>query len=153
MFTQTKTIKKPLETFNIPKCNFYVPSIFDEFLNDGQTRCSDITFLFNQQRLDKMITVENFNQYFDKLKLDAGANPYEGMSDDEILQFVKDRRLSSFNDWYNYTRCLVDDCSDLERYKSDLEARQASYRDKVEKFKSMFSKKKQSADADEDADE
>lgn len=138
MFTKTKSIKKSLEIGNIPKCNFYVPSIFDEFLFDGETRCSDISFLFNQQRLDKMISVENFNEYFEKLKHDAGSNPYEGMTDDQILQFVKDRRLSSFNDWYNYTRGLVDDCSDLERYKSHLEARESALRDKEKKFKTMF---------------
>lgn len=151
MFTQTKSIKKPIEVGNIPKCNFYVPSIFDEFLDDGETRCSDISFLFNQQRLDKMISAENFNEYFEKLKHDAGANPYAGMSDDQILQFVKDRRLSSFNDWYNYTRGLVDDCSDLEQYKSHLEARESAFRDKEKKFKSMFRIKHEHAD--EDADE
>lgn len=149
MFTQTKSIKQPLLLGNIPKCNFYLPSIFDEFLDDGETRCSDISFLFNQQRLDKMISAENFNQYFEKLKHDAGANPYAGMTDDQILQFVKDRRLSTFNDWYNYTRCLVDDCSDLERYKSDLESRQASLLDKEKKFKSIF-KKKSDDDVDDD---
>lgn len=132
MFTKFQSIKQSLQLGNLPKCNFYNPSIFDEFLLDSETRCSDITFLFNQQRLDKIISADNFNSYFHKLLEDAGANPYAGMSDDEILQFVKDRRMGSFNDWYNYTRQAIQDTSDLENYKSHLE-REHSIREEQSK--------------------
>lgn len=147
MFTKTHSIKQPLQLGNLPKCNFYTPSIFDEFLEDSETRCSDITFLFNQQRLDKIITSENFNSYFQKLLQDAGANPYAGMSDDEILQFVKDRRMGSFNDWYNYTRHAIQDTRDLEEYKAHLEHQQ-SQRDEQQKRYSKLRKAVGLADDD-----
>lgn len=126
----------------IPKSNYYTPSIFDEFLYDSDegTLCSDITFLFNQQRLDKLISKDNFDSYFSKLLQDVGANPYEGMSDEQILQFVKDRRMSSFNDWYNYTRGLIADSSDLEEYKNQLDERERERQQREAKFKSLFRK-------------
>lgn len=148
MFRQNLKIRKIDQIDTVPKCSYYQPSIFDELLIDDCTRCSDITFIFNQTRLDKIISKDNFDAYFSALFRDGSPNPYEGMSDDEILQFVKDRRLTSFNDWYNYTRVLVDDCTDLERYKAEIEYRQASLRDKEEKFKSLFKK-----DTRQDSDE
>lgn len=143
MFRQNLKTRKIDQIDIVPKCSYYQPSIFDEFLFDDGTRCSDITFIFNQTRLDKIISKDNFDAYFSNLFRDNTPNPYEGMSDDEIMQFVKDRRLSNFNDWYNYTRCLVDDCTDLERYKAEIESRKASLRDKEEKFKSLFKKDSQ----------
>lgn len=140
MFRQNLKTRKIDKIDIVPKCSYYQPSIFDELLFDDGTRCSDISFIFNQTRLDKIISKDNFDAYFSALFRDNTPNPYEGMSDDEIMQFVKDRRLSTFNDWYNYTRGLVDDCSDLECYKAEIEYRQASLRDKEEKFKQLFKK-------------
>lgn len=140
---------KPLTNVGfVPKSNYYTPSIFDEFLYDSEegTFCSDITFLFNQQRLDKVISKDNFDSYFSKLLQDAGSNPYEGMSDDQILQFVKDRRMSSFNDWYNYTRGLIADSSDLEEYKNQLDERERERQQREAKFKSLFRTAKKSLD-------
>lgn len=139
---------KPLnEAGFVPKSNYYIPSIFDEFLYDSDegTLCSDITFLFNQQRLDKVISKDNFDSYFSKLLQDAGSNPYEGMSDEQILQFVKDRRMTSFNDWYNYTRGLIADSSDLEEYKNQLDDRERERQQREAKFKSLFRKSQKSS--------
>lgn len=148
MFRQNLKTRKIDQIDTVPKSAYYQPSIFDELLMDDCTRCSDITFIFNQTRLDKIISKDNFDAYFSGLFRDSISNPYEGMSDDEILQFVKDRRLTSFNDWYNYTRGLVDDCTELECYKAEIESRKASLRDKEEKFKRLF-KKDTSQDSDE----
>lgn len=136
----------------IPKSNYYNPSIFDEFLYDSEegTVCSDISFLFNQQRLDKVISKDNFDSYFSKLLHDAGANPYEGMSDEQILNFVKDRRMSSFNDWYNYTRQLISDASDLEEYKNQLDEQERQRLERERKFKSLFSKQKSSVESEDE---
>lgn len=148
MFRQNLKTRKIDQIDNLPKCSYYQPSIFDELLFDDCTRCSDISFIFNQSRLDKIISKDNFDAYFSALFRDATPNPYEGLSDDEILQFVKDRRLTSLNDWYNYTRGLVDDCTDLERYKVHIESRQALLRDNEKKFQSLF-KKNSRHDSDE----
>lgn len=122
----------------VPKCSHYQPSLFDEFLIDEGTRCSDITFVFNQQRLDKVISKDNFDQYFNALFKDSSPNPYAGMSDDDIMNLVKDRRMTSFNDFYNYTRNLLHDASDLESYKEQVEERkkqQKAFDDKLENLR------------------
>lgn len=123
MFKQFLKVRKVEEIGNIPSSAYYSPSLFDEFLFDEETRVSDITFIFNQQRLDKVISKDNFDSYFAALFKDGTPNPYDGLSDDEIMDLVKDRRLSTFNDWYNYTRNLQQDSSDLQRFKSSLDAR------------------------------
>ena len=93
MFRQYLKTRVADEIGVVPKCSFYQPSLFDEFLIDEGTRCSDITFVFSQQRLDKVISKENFDQYFNALFKDSSPNPYAGMSDDEIMDLVKDRRI------------------------------------------------------------
>lgn len=153
-YQQFKKMKPINEVGFVPKSNYYIPSLFDEFLYDSEegTFCSDITFLFNQQRLDKVISKDNFDSYFSKLLQDAGSNPYEGMSDEQILQFVKDRRMSSFNDWFNYTRTLIADSSDLEEYKNQLDERVRDRQQRESKFKSLFRKSKLSSDDALDAE-
>lgn len=123
MFRQYQKTRVNDDIGFVPKCSYYQPSLFDEFLIDEGTRCSDITFVFNQQRLDKVISKDNFDQYFNALFKDSSPNPYAGMSDDDIMNLVKDRRMTSFNDFYNYTRNLMQDASDLESYKQQVEDR------------------------------
>lgn len=138
MFRQNLKTRKVDQIDNVPKCSFYQPSIFDELLLVDGTRCSDVTFIFNQQRLDKIISKDNFDAYFSALFRDGSPNPYEGMSDDDIMSLVKDRRMSSFNDFYNYTRNLQNDARDLNEYKSQLEARQKQFKeanDKLDEFR------------------
>lgn len=138
MFRQNLKTRKVDQIDNVPKCSFYQPSIFDELLVVDGTRCSDVTFIFNQQRLDKIISKDNFDAYFSALFRDGSPNPYEGMSDDDIMSLVKDRRMSSFNDFYNYTRNLQNDARDLNEYKSQLEARQKQFKeanDKLDEFR------------------
>lgn len=138
MFRQYQKTRVNDEIGVVPKCSFYQPSLFDEFLIDEGTRCSDITFVFSQQRLDKVISKENFDQYFNALFKDSSPNPYAGMSDDDIMNLVKDRRMTSFNDFYNYTRNLMQDASDLESYKQQVEERkkqQKAFDDKLENLR------------------
>lgn len=123
MFRQYQKTRVNDDIGFVPKCSYYQPSLFDEFLIDEGTRCSDITFVFNQQRLDKVISKDNFDQYFNALFKDSSPNPYAGMSDDDIMNLVKDRRMTSFNDFYNYTRNLMQDASDLEYYKKQVDDR------------------------------
>ncbi len=135
MFRSFQSIKKPIVADNLPKCNYYSASIFDEFLVDEEgTRNSDITFLFNQQRLDKYLSKDNFDDYFRKLLQDGAPNPYEGMSDDQIIGFVKDRRMSSFNDWYNYTKNLTYDARELNEWKEQLHQREAKQKAERERI-------------------
>lgn len=134
MFRQNLKTRKIDQIDNVPKCSFYQPSIFDELLVVDGTRCSDVTFIFNQQRLDKIISKDNFDAYFSALFRDGSPNPYEGMSDEQIMSLVKDRRMSSFNDFYNYTRNLQRDATELEEYKNVLEARQKHIKDANDKL-------------------
>lgn len=138
MFRQYLKTRVNDEIGFVPKCSFYQPSLFDEFLIDEGTRCSDITFVFSQQRLDKVISKENFDQYFNALFKDSSPNPYAGMSDDEIMDLVKDRRMTSFNDFYNYTRNLQRDASELEYYKKQVDERkkqQEAFESKLENLR------------------
>ena len=138
MFRQNLKTRKIDKIDVFPKCSYYQPSIFDELLFDDGTRCSDVTFIFNQTRLDKIISKDNFDAYFSALFRDGSPNPYQGMSDDDIMSLVKDRRMSTFNDFYNYTRNLQRDASELQEYKSALEARQKQIKDandKLEEFR------------------
>lgn len=134
MFRQNLKTRKIEKIDVVPKCSYYQPSIFDELLFDDSTRCSDITFIFNQQRLDKVISKDNFDAYFSALLRDGSPNPYEGMSDDDIISLVKDRRLSTFNDWYNYTKNLNHDFSELNEYKKQLEQRNLQYKAERERI-------------------
>lgn len=141
MFRQNLKTRKIDNIDVFPKCSYYQPSIFDELLFDDGTRCSDVTFIFNQTRLDKVISKDNFDAYFSALFRDGSPNPYAGMSDDDIMSLVKDRRMSSFNDFYNYTRNLQRDASELEEYKSALESRQKQIKeanDKLEEFRNKL---------------
>ena len=140
MFRQNLKTRKIDKIDVLPKCSYFQPSLFDELLIDDCTRCSDITFIFNQSRLDKIISKDNFDAYFSSLFRDGSPNPYEGMSDDDIMSLVKDRRMSSFNDFYNYTRNLQRDASELEEYKSRLEARKKSIKDANDKIEEMRKK-------------
>lgn len=137
MFRQYQKTRVNDEIGFVPKCSFYQPSLFDEFLIDEGTRCSDITFVFNQQRLDKVISKDNFDQYFNALFKDSSPNPYAGMSDDDIMNLVKDRRMTSFNDFYNYTRNLVYDASDLESYKEQLQERKKQQKEFDSKLENL----------------
>lgn len=137
MFKQFLKVRKVEEIGNVPASAFYSPSLFDEFLFDEETRVSDISFIFNQQRLDKVISKDNFDSYFAALFKDGSPNPYDGLSDDDIMDLVKDRRLSSFNDWYNYTRNLQQDSSDLQRYKNSLVERKKQQDDAKKRFENL----------------
>ena len=140
MFRQNLKTRKIDKMDTFPKCAYYQPSIFDELLFDDCTRCSDVSFIFNQTRLDKIISKDSFDAYFSALFRDGSPNPYEGMSDDDIMSLVKDRRMTSFNDFYNYTRNLQHDASELQEYKSMLEARQKQIKDTNDKLEEMRKK-------------
>ena len=140
MFRQNLKTRKIDQIDIVRKCSYYQPSIFDELLFDDCTRCSDVSFIFNQQRLDKIISKDNFDAYFSALFRDGSPNPYEGMSDDDIMSLVKDRRMSSFNDFYNYTKNLQRDASELQEYKNALEARQKHIKDANDKIEEMRKK-------------
>lgn len=140
MFRQNLKTRKIDKIDILPKCSYYQPSIFDELLFDDGTRCSDITFIFNQTRLDKIISKDNFDAYFSALFRDGSRDPYDGMSDDDIMSLVKDRRMSSFNDFFNYTRSLQRDASELEEYKSMLEERKKKIKEANDKIDEMRKK-------------
>lgn len=140
MFRQNLKTRKIDQIDIVRKCSYYQPSIFDELLFDDCTRCSDVSFIFNQTRLDKIISKDNFDAYFSSLFRDGTPNPYEGMSDDDIMSLVKDRRMTSFNDFYNYTRNLQRDASDLQEYKSMLEARQKQIKEANNQIEEMRKK-------------
>lgn len=135
MFTSPKKIAHVFAPDIVPDSFYYQPSIFDELLitEDG-TRMSDISFLFNQQRLDKVISKENFDAYFSKLLQQLPSNPFAGMSDDALIDMVKDRRISSFNDLYNYSRYLIANKQDASEYMEDVKRHDAD-KARIEKLR------------------
>ena len=97
--------------------NFYVPTPVDEFTNevvtdpDGSesvTLTSDISMLFNQQRLDRC-TKDSLLQYFESLGRTSTAlsELRSKLTDDQLISIVKSRYLQSPSELLAYSEGLV----------------------------------------------
>ena len=97
--------------FRTPCCmdEFYQEEIESVTGNSCYRNTTDVSLLFNQQRLDRM-TLENFSNYLDKLAA-APASPLtsirQKMSDSQLLQFVKSRYIQSKSELMAYTSYLM----------------------------------------------
>ena len=109
-------VPKGLVDYN--KSEFYHPSNIDCFLcektkppydgTEAVTLTSDITMLFNQQRLDRM-TREALIQHFDSM---AVQNPKfselrSKLTDDQLCSIVKSRYIQSPSELMAYSSYLV----------------------------------------------
>lgn len=97
--------------------NFYVPTPVDEFTNeivsnpDGSesvTLTSDISMLFNQQRLDRC-SRDTLLQYFDSLSYSNSSlsELRSKLTDDQLMSIVKSRYLQSPSELLAYSESLV----------------------------------------------
>lgn len=101
------------------RSEFYQPSMIDDFLfvkdnppySDGEsiTITSDITMLFNQERLDRM-TKEALIQHFDSMSVQSSkfADIRSKISDDQLCSIVKSRYIQSPSELMAYSAYLVD---------------------------------------------
>lgn len=109
---------------------FRTPCCMDEFYQEEiesvtGTSCyrniTDVSLLFNQQRLDRM-TLENFSNYLDKMAA-APVSPLNSirqkMSDSQLLQFVKSRYIQSKSELMAYTAYLM---SESDQMRESLKA-------------------------------
>lgn len=96
---------------------FYVPSPVDEFSFEkvsvpgsdvSNTLTSDITMLFNQQRLDRC-SKEALIQYFDSVARTSSdfSALRSKLSDDQLISIVKSRYLQSPSELLAYSESLV----------------------------------------------
>lgn len=100
------------------RSEFYQPSMIDDFLfvkdnppySDGEsiTITSDITMLFNQERLDRM-TNEALIQHFDSMSVRSPkfADIRSKISDDQLCSIVKSRYIQSPSELMAYSAYLV----------------------------------------------
>lgn len=99
--------------------NFYVSSPVDEFTNevvsnpDGTesvTLTSDISMLFNQQRLDRC-SKDSLLQYFESLSRSSSSfsELRSKLNDDQLISIVKSRYLQSPSELLAYSESLVHD--------------------------------------------
>lgn len=97
--------------------NFYVPTPVDEFTyekvsvpgsDDSVTLTSDISMLFNQQRLDRC-SRDSLLQYFDGLARTSSdfSALRSKLSDDQLISIVKSRYLQSPSELLAYSEGLV----------------------------------------------
>lgn len=102
--------------------NFYVPTPVDEFTNetvqnlDGSesvTLTSDITMLFNQQRLDRT-SQESLIRYFDSLS--KQSNSFSALrsqlTDQQLISIVKSRYIQAPSELLAYSNYLVEQFGD-----------------------------------------
>lgn len=96
---------------------FYVPTPVDEFTfekvavpgsDDSITLTSDITMLFNQQRLDRC-SKDTLIQYFDSLARTSSdfSALRSKLTDDQLMSIVKSRYLQSPSELLAYSEALV----------------------------------------------
>lgn len=100
------------------RSEFYQPSMIDDFLfvkdnppySDGEsiTITSDVTMLFNQERLDRM-TKEALIQHFDSMSVQSPkfADIRSKISDDQLCSIVKSRYIQSPSELMAYSSYLV----------------------------------------------
>lgn len=78
---------------------------------------TDVSLLFNQQRLDRM-SLENFSSYLDKIS-SSSASPLtsirQKMSDSQLLQFVKSRYIQSKSELMAYTSYLMAQSDEIKQ--------------------------------------
>lgn len=80
----------------------------EEVINNGKkdipVRISDVYYLFNQQRLNR-IGLDNVNQWL--LSLTPKQQQFrKNMTDDELLDFVKSRHIQSASELLAYSQYL-----------------------------------------------
>lgn len=96
---------------------FYVPTPVDEFTfekvsvpgsDESVTLTSDITMLFNQQRLDRC-SRDALIQYFDSMARTSSdfSALRSKLSDDQLMSIVKSRYLQSPSELLAYSESLV----------------------------------------------
>lgn len=103
---------------DLNRSEFYKPSMVDDFIfskvkppyssDESVTITSDITMLFNQQRLDRM-TRESLIQHFDDMSVQSPkfADLRSQLSDDQLCSIVKSRYIQSPSELMAYSRYLV----------------------------------------------
>lgn len=98
---------------------FYVPTPVDEFTfekvsvpgcDDSVTLTSDVSMLFNQQRLDRC-SKDSLLEYFNSLYRSSSAlsELRSKLTDDQLISLVKSRYLQSPSELLAYSERLVHD--------------------------------------------
>ena len=122
MFSKRRTsphVYNQIEKGNIDYAftQFYVPTPVDEFTHelvlnpDGSesiTLTTDITMLFNQQRLDRC-TQESLLRHFDSLahKSSSFSSLRQSLSDQQLMSIVKSRYIQAPSELLAYSNYLV----------------------------------------------
>lgn len=87
----------PINNVVLPTITPITTLLCDEFIQSSHKLriiTSDITYLFNQMRLDN-IGIDNINKWLSSLTPTQSQNITKNMSDDDILAFVKSRHIQS----------------------------------------------------------
>lgn len=130
MYRKCRKIDRPVrfatDSSVLSVTNVRVPSAIDSLLIakekpvHASDRCvkyqSDVYFLLNQKRLDKM-SLQAFSEYLDSMP-DSGTDSLSELrskvSDDQLLQFVKSRYIQSRSELQAWASYLTSQAAQLQ---------------------------------------
>lgn len=82
---------------------------------------SDVTLLFNQERIANSLSPEQVRQWLVSLKKPSSTVDYSGVSDELIMATIKSRHIQSMSELQAWTQELIDRAEDLETSVNQLE--------------------------------
>lgn len=98
----------PINNVVLPTITPITTLLCDEFIQSTHKMriiTSDITYLFNQMRLDNIGT-DNINKWLISLTPTQSQSITKNMSDDDILSFVKSRHIQSASELLSWSEFL-----------------------------------------------
>jgi hypothetical protein len=82
---------------------------------------SDVTLLFNQERIAKSLSAEQVRQWLMSLKNPSSTIDYSGVSDELIMATIKSRHIQSMSELQAWTNELLEKVDNIESSVNSLE--------------------------------
>lgn len=116
-------------SFDLKNSNKYIPSEVAKVrfcsLPDGNVKCeSDVSLLFNQDRIVKTLGIGTAQRFIDRLDTNMKQKGFDrkNLDDDKLLQFIKDRNIQSPSEMLAWTQYIMDNFQKTENsLKSEID--------------------------------
>lgn len=82
---------------------------------------SDVTLLFNQERIANSLSPEQVRQWLISLRKPSSTIDYSGVSDELIMATIKSRHIQSMSELQAWTNELLERAEDLESSVNQIE--------------------------------
>lgn len=117
---------------------YYSPSVVSEFTfskcSDGSVEFhNDVSLLFHSERLKSSLDADNVREWLNQVQtslFQTSADINKGLTDDDILYFVKDKNIQGYSECREWYKHIVNDCLDgkksLHQYISYLRSQSDS---------------------------